>query len=35
MSMLGRMFGLGYNAAYSRGIRLYDQGQYEEAAGGL
>jgi tetratricopeptide (TPR) repeat protein len=29
--MLGRMFGLARNVHYDQGIRLFDQGQYEEA----
>ena len=31
MSMLGRMFGLGRNEHYDKGIRLFDQGLFAEA----
>ena len=31
MSLLGKMLGFGRNAQYDRGLRLFDQGQYEEA----
>ncbi|MDQ2798790.1 MAG: tetratricopeptide repeat protein, partial [Armatimonadota bacterium] len=31
MSMLGRMFGLGRDEHYDKGLRLFDQGLYEEA----
>ena len=31
MSMLGKMLGFGRNEDYDRGIRLFDQGIYEEA----
>lgn len=31
MSILGRMLGIGRNVTYDRGIRFYDQGQYEAA----
>ena len=31
MTMLGRMFGFGRNEHYDKGIRLFDQGLYEEA----
>ena len=31
MSMLGRLFGFGRNEHYDKGIRLFDQGSYEEA----
>lgn len=33
--MLGRLFGFGRNEHYDEGIRLYDQGLYEEAIGQL
>ena len=31
MSMLGRMFGLGRNEHYDKGIRFFDQGLFAEA----
>ena len=31
MSLLGKMLGFGRNAHYDKGIRLFDQAQYEEA----
>lgn len=31
MSLLGKMMGFGRNEDYDRGIRLFDQGRYEEA----
>src|SRR5437870_4740071 len=31
MSLLGKMLGFGRNAHYDKGIRLFDQGLYEEA----
>ena len=31
MSLLGKMLGFGRNAHYDKGIRLFDQGMYEEA----
>ena len=31
MSMLGRMFGFGRNEHYDKGLRLFDQGKFEEA----
>jgi tetratricopeptide (TPR) repeat protein len=31
MSILGRMFSFAHNETYTRAIRCYDQGQYEEA----
>ena len=35
MSMLGRLFGFGRNEHYDRGIRLFDQGLFEDAIGEL
>ncbi len=35
MSMLGRMFGLGRNEHYDKGIRLFDQGLFAEAIAAL
>ena len=35
MSMLGRMFGLGRNEHYDKGIRLFDQGLFAEAVAEL
>jgi tetratricopeptide (TPR) repeat protein len=35
MSLLGKMMGFGRNEHYDRGIRLFDQGRYEEALGAL
>jgi len=31
MSMLGRMFGFGRNEHYDKGLRLFDQGRFEDA----
>src|SRR5690349_3082614 len=33
MSLLGKMLGFGRNNHYDKGIRLFDQGLYEEAIG--
>ena len=35
MSMLGRLFGFGRNEHYDRGLRLFDQGLFEDAIGEL
>src|SRR5690242_14298138 len=35
MSMLGKMLGFGRNEHYDKGIRLFDQGLYEEAVAEL
>ena len=35
MSMLGRMLGFGRNEHYDKGIRLFDQGMYEETVAEL